>query len=414
MFIRYWNFILIILFSLIGCAFFTNCTGVTNQRNAILGSLTDPSLQLSTDEPDQVEDQPALDQPDEFNYFPYDIQLDTIAYTTCDVPNEFTMKVGSYFSRSGIRLSDYFLKEQETRDNASLKALIKSSTKHVAKPRLIFAKVSKVLTQSFRSSEQFFDIQLEDYIDELISTEAERLQRLDGNPIEAIIKTNPLNPAVLWSRNAKLTLSYKKSRSEKEPSIQRAPDEASRNFYGRIYDVDFREKLKSRYVLNYVRETKRPVETAQPEWNCPEDLQFEIRKHHRQAYNANTFYGEQDANYKARYPSVEAALAADDERHRIPDDEPICPNSNDGGQLLKVVRQILGTDWNINISQGCVSSTDSNVRCYSQEHDSGPITIPVISYRSDCTNYFNPGPSLEERKKSKVCPHLLSICVRAN
>ena len=411
MFTRYQNIILAFIIPLLGSIFFTNCTGVTSQRNAILSSLNDSNLQLSTEEPNQVEEQPELDQPDEFNYFPYDIQLDTIAYTTCGNPDEFTLKVGSYFSRSGARLSDYFLTEKETRDNASLKALIKSSTKHVAKPRLVFARVSKVITQFHRESEQMFDIQLEDYIDELIATGAERLQRLDGNTIEAIIKTNPLNPAALWSRNTKLTLSYKDR--EGEP-IQRAPDEASRNFYGRIYDVDFREKLKDRYVLNNVRESKRPVETPQPGWNCPADLQFEIRKHHKQAYNAQIFYDAQNANYKAQYPSVEAALAAADERHRIPDDEPICPNSNDGGQRLNIVRQILGTDWNINISEGCVSPVHSTVRCYSQEHDPGSAVIPVISYRSDCTNYLSPGSSLEDKKKSKICPHLLSICVREN
>ena len=393
-------FILIITVLLTGTVFFTSCTGVINQRNAILSSLSDANLELDSEEPDQVEEQPELDQPNEFNYFPYDIQLDTIAYTSCDIPNEFTLKVGSYFSRSGVRLSDYFLTEQETRDNASLKELIKSSTKHVAKPRLVFAKVSKVLTQFFKTSDQLFDIQLEDYIDELIATGTERLQRLDGNIIEAIIKSNPLNPAVLWSRSTKLTLSYKNR--EGRP-IQRAPDEASRNFYGRIYDLNFREKLKDRYIINSLTERKRPVETPQPDWNCSADLQFEIRKSHKQAYDAETFYDAQNAAYKERYPNVEAALSAPNEDQRIPEDEPICPNSNDGGNLVNIVRQILGTDWNINISEGCVSPIHSTVRCYSLEHDPGPTVIPVISYQSNCTN-----------TKNKICPHLLSICVRKN
>ena len=400
MFTRYQNIILAFIIPLIGSIFFTSCTGVTSQRNAILSSLNDVNLQLSTEEPNQVEEQPGLDQPDEFNYFPYDIQLDTIAYTTCDNPNDFTLKVGSYFSRSGVRLSDYFLTEQENLDNTALKNLIKSSTKHAARPRLVFAKVSKVLTQFFKASDHLFDIQLEDYIDELIATGAERLQRLDGNMIEAIIKSNPLNPAVLWSRSTKLTLSYKNREGQ---SIQRAPDEASRNFYGRIYDLNFREKLKDRYILNSLTERKRPVETPQPDWNCSADLQFEIRKSHKQAYDAETFYDAQNAAYKAKYTTVEAALAAPDEDQRIPEDEPICPNSNDGGNLVNIARQILGTDWNINISEGCVSPVHSTVRCYSPEHDPGPTVIPVISYQSNCTN-----------TKSKVCPHLLSICIRKN
>ena len=407
MFKYYQNIILAVIIPLIGSLFFINCTGVTSQRNAILSSLSDSNLQLNSEETDQEEEQPELDQPNEFNYFPYDIQLDTIAYTTCHNPDEFTLKTGSYFSRSGARLSDYFLKEKETRDNTSLKELIKSSTKHSAKPRLVFAKVSKVLTQSYRDSNKLFNIQLEDYIDELITTGAERLRRLDGNIIETIIKTNPLNPAVVWSRNAKLTLSY--NDREGKP-IQRAPDEASRNFYGRIYDLRFREKLKDRYILTQVRESKRPVETPQPEWSCPEDLQFEIRKHHQQAYKAQVFYNAQNADYKTRFRSVEAALAASDEALRIPDDEPICPNSNNGGQRLEIVRQVLGTDWNINISQGCVSPVHSTVRCYSPEHDPGPGMISVIAYNRDCNNIIDS----RNRRNSKVCPHQLSICIRNN
>ena len=393
-------FILITTVLLIGTVFFTSCTGVIHQRNAILSSLSDANLELDSEETDQVEEQPELDNVSEFNYFPYDIQLDTIAYTTCENPNDFTLKVGSYFSRSGVRLSDYFLTEQENLDNTALKNLIKSSTKHEVRPRLVFAKVSKVLTQSYKDSEKFFDIYLEDNIDELIATGAERLQRLDGNLIEAIIKTNPLNPAVVWSRNTNLTLSY--NDKEGKP-IQRAPEEAARNFYGRIYDLNFREKLKDRYTLSSITERKRPVETPQPDWNCSTDLQFEIRKSHKQAYDAEAFYDVQNAAYKAKYPNVEAALAASDEDQRIPEDEPICPNSNDGGNLVNIVRQILGTDWNINISEGCVSPVYSTVRCYSPEHDPGPSVIPVISYQSNCTN-----------TKNNICPHLLSICVRKN
>lgn len=412
MFTHYQNIILAFIIPLIGSLFFINCTGVTSQRNAILSSLSDSNLQLNAEETDQVEEQPELDQQDEFNYFPYDIQLDTIAYTTCDRPDEFTLKAGAYFSRSGARLSDYFLKEQERLNDSALKDLIKSSTKHVAKPRLVFARISKVLTQSYKDSNQLFDIQLEDYINELIDTGAERLQRLDGNVIEAIIKTNPLNPAVIWSKNAKLTLSYQNR--EGKP-IQRAPDEASRNFYGRIYDVDFREKLAGRHILRSVTERKRPVETTQPDWNCPEDLQFEIRKHYKRAYSANAFYELQSDDYKAKYPNLESALSASDELARIPDDELICPNSNDGGQRLNIVRQILGTDWNINISQGCVSPSSSSVFCYKNEHDEGPRSISVISYRSDCTNdLYQNSRSHALNQKSKICPHLLSICIREN
>ena len=396
---------------LISLCILKGCAGALSQKAAILNSVATP---VNTSEvPDQQDKQPPVDNPEEFNYFPYDIQLDAMAYTSCEHPHDFTLKTGAYFSRSGLRLSDYFLKEKEKLDNTGLKHLIKSSTKHIARPRLIFAVVSKVIGSSFKDTENHFNFLLHDYIDELVNTGAERLQTLDGNRIEAIYKSNPLNPPLLWTQKSDLVLSYKDGQDQ---AIQRAPDEASRNFYGRIYKLNFREKLPKRYVLSDVTERKRPVETRQPEWKCPEDLQFEIRKSHQRAYKAQAFYDVQSTQYKARFPSLTAALQTQeiDQRTRtplsIPNDEPICINSNDGGSFLRITRRVLGTGWNINISEGCVSPVDSSASCYKLEHDSGPAVIPVVSYDRGCNNIIDK----QNRRNSKICPHQLSICIRNN
>lgn len=392
---------------------FNACSGAASKRAEILRSINSnleiaPSVsekeaEKAIEESATGEEEAKPDDPTEFNYFPYDLQLDTIAYMSCENTNYFSFKAGAYFERSGLRLSEYFLKKISSMSQSALKALIESSTKHQAIPYLSIAHTDNLIHTPKAVQ---FPLRLPRFIEDLISTGNSRLRAPSGEPIEKEISFGSNAGAYASSLNKKwrLVLSYKGGKEGK--TLHQTDGDWGVDIYGRVYNLHFNEilsaSLLSRYVLDSVSEEKKPQAPPQTDWVCPESLRFEIRRHAENAYKAQKCYDTLPANYKKQYPTLAAALNAEDPASRLPPDEPICVSSSNRGTPFTVARTVLGEEWNVNTNKQCISLKSPGGYCYIITEKQKPCSRLVKS-NADCS-----------RNGGHYCPHFLSVCVRKN
>ena len=397
---------------------FNACSGAAFKRAEILRSI---SSNLETaDSPPEVSDEEAEkiliedtqeetesepDDPEEFNYFPYDLQLDTIAYMSCENNNFFTFKAGAYFERSGLRLSEYFLRKTNSMSQGALRQLIESSTKYQAFPYFSFA-TSTNFTSTLTHAQ--FPLRLHRFITDLINTGNTRLRVLsDENNMEARFSygIHAATYAKGLNGNYRLLLSYKGGRENK--TLHKEGGDWGVDVYGRVYEVQLNRKITStnlsRYVLSSVSERKLPENLPQTQWICPSALQFEVRRNENNAFEAQKMYDVQNAQYKKKYPSLSAALNAEDANYRIPPDEPLCSSSSGGGTALAVARAVLGNNWDINANSNrkCISPKDPTDLCYLGLPDRSRNRLAAANQECDAT-------------VGRYCPHFLSICIRKN
>ena len=394
---------------------FNACSGAASKRAEILRSIgTDlevaPPLPPE-EESEQIieenvekEEEAAPDDPTEFNYFPYDLQLDTIAYMSCENPEFFSFKTGSYFERSGLRLSEYFLRKTSSMSQDQLKELIESSTKHRAIP--YFSLTNKIdFTSSAQGALVQFPIRLPRYITDLINAGNSRLRSIDGDPIEAEISfgMNAAAHARLLNKKWRLLLSYKGGKENK--ALHKTGGDWGVDIYGRIYQLSMDEIESapglSRFVISSVSEEKRPQAPRQAGWVCPQSLRFEIRRHPESAYTAQAYYNIQTSEYKERY-TLSQALNAQNPLHKIPPDESICASGSSSGSAYTVARKVLGNEWNINTGRKCISLKSPSIYCYEITRQRREV-YRLADTGADCS-----------RDSSNYCPRFLSICVRKN
>lgn len=394
---------------------FNGCSGAASKRAAILGSTvseleeaetlkeaSDEELEEKIAEETITEEEPEeKDDPKEFNYFPYDIQFDTIAYMSCENNNYFTFKAGSYFSRSGIRLSEYFLSRSSSMSPDKLKELIESSTKHRAVARLSLA--HKVQVTSTLKTNNFLT-NLHRLIDDLVLTGNTRIREVGGDPIEGkIVDGQRAAVYALYLQRGQVQLALTYVGGKNNQTLHKTDGDWGVDFYGRLYALDMDETLESRYAIQSVSEEKRPDTPPQKNWTCPSSLKLEIRRHPKNAFTAQAWYDDQSDTYKRDYPTLSAAFQASDPQFRPPPDEVTCADSSSGGAALDVARAVLGDEWNINISQKCIAPASSSILCYTRIPNRGDVYERLDSGNSDCKN-----------TKTSYCPHFLSICVREN
>ena len=399
--------------------FFKGCSGAASRRAMYLnssksGDLPEAQTPVQKDTLESAtESAPEPDNPEEFNYFPYDLQVDTLAYMACETNNYGTFQVGAFFSMSGLRLSEYFLKKTESLSASALEDLIKSSTKHKASPYLAVSLKNNLL-QIFQPKKAFNDtLRLKDLIPDLIRSGKTRIKEYNEDPIKVEIK----QPSYVLNHNSRdgfqdrlvLALYYKGGKDN--AVLHKTDGVPGKDIYGRIYSLDFEDlnmvsndDSNDRYALSAVSEKKLPTAPAQKEWTCPDSLVLEIRRHAKNAFNPQEWfiYRSQDANYRTRYRSLEQAQGAEDPTHRPPPNESVCENSDQGGVALKVVRAVLGNDWNINMGTKCISPRNSSKPCYHMSTQRN-VQDRLDTNRDSCNN-----------NNIKYCPRFLSICVRKN
>ncbi len=396
---------------------FNACSGAASKRAEILRSigtglevappLPEEESEKIIEESAEAEDEAEPDDPTEFNYFPYDLQLDTIAYMGCENASFFSFKAGAYFERSGLRLSEYFLRKKSSMSQGALKELIESSTKHQAIPYLSIAhSVNLTSVPRTQTSIVQFPIRLPRYITDLINAGNTRMRNIGGDPIEAEISygINSIVYARELNKKWRLLLSYKGGKENK--TLHKTDGDWGVDVYGRVYRLSMNEiksaHLLGRHVINSVSEEKRPQAPPQPGWACPASLRFEIRRHPDNAFKAQKFYDIQTSNYKKLYPTLQSALNAEDSAHRIPPDEPICVSGSSGGSAYTVAGKVLGNDWNINTSKKCISLKSPSNYCYEITRINKP-RFRLAKADSNC-----------EADGNNYCPQFLSICVRKN
>ena len=385
-----------------------SCSGAAYRRQAILGSSGNiPVADLDLGDPEENTEvieisgeqipQPEPDNPEEFNYFPYDLQLDTIAYMSCNTKYFFSFKAGAYFERSGVRLSEYFLREQKKGLSSSeMTNLIKSSTKYQAYAQVHFSHrddFTRIYT--FGNYRNNFLLRLDRMIPDLISSGPRRVNQFENEPISFSLRGPDAGgasqiPNILIRNPFRFVLSYSNGKfiyhKSDEPDI-------GRDIYGRTYELEF-EKVRSagRYVLDSVEETRRPMDNPppQPGWNCPDELKLEIKRHTDYAYK--------------RQDEKQFLESNNWKIDRLRNDEDLCPNSSSGGAALAIVQKVLGTkDWNINIGRRCISLKDTDQLCYVHHLGQNQPTYDRVDFSQDCTN-----------SPLNYCPHFVSICTRNN
>ncbi len=338
------------------------------------------------DKPDE-EPPPPPDKPSEFNYFPYDLQMDTLGYMGCPSANEFfTFKMGSYFSKSGMRLSEYFLRQKNKLSSTRLKELIKTSTKYQAAPQIHLSSKSNFLNKFKEAS---FGFKLNNFIDDMIEQSPRRIGAIRGDPIEARTFISSFDPKHDRYKKTLLILSYR------GPSgiYHKTKGEKGVDIYGRLYDLDYESVSESRYVLSSVEEEKLPEGgPSQPDWTCPDKLKLQIRRHPRRIWKKASF---------------EAYLQSRNMEHQnIPSqDEQVCEDSNNGGSALLVAQALLGDDFNININDKCISPKNTSYSCYRRESQNN------WRYRMADRDSTNCG---QDEYGLDFCPQYLSICIRNN
>ncbi len=392
--------------------FFNTCSGAASRKAEILRSLNSnletapaPKPPKSVEEAEEIinnddnateeEAEPPPKDPKAFTYFPYDLSLDTIALMTCENPALFTFKAGAYFERSGLRLSEYFLRKKL--DASDLKTLIESSTTSRAMPLFFLRHKINIFSGGYSIA---FNIRLWRHLDELITQGPSRLREIEGEPISAEIHLDPSKQAsyiMLLNKSMQLGIFYW---GHSNKIIHKTNGDKGVDFYGRMYKVAVQDRGNNRYHLNSISEKKLPSAPAQKEWNCPEDLRFEIRRHPERAWSAQKRYEQnlQTAGYKDKYPTLESALNAEDSNHRVQPDEALCPTSNAKGAALTVAKKVLGDAWHINIDRKCISLKTNSSVCYN-------TPFLRLGRSSSCAN---------TRNGFDYCPQYLSICVRKN
>ena len=397
---------------------FNACSGAASKRAEILRSIgtgLEVAPPIAEDEAEKIiedsaeaETEAEPDDPAEFNFFPYDLQLDTIAYMSCENTSFFTFKAGAYFEKSGLRLSEYFLQRKSSMSQSELKELIESSTKSQAIPYFSIAHITNLTSvPTTQASIVQFPVRLPRFITDLINTGNTRMRAISGESIEAEISygLNALIYARELNKRWRLVLSYKGGRENK--TLHKTDGDWGVDIYGRVYKLSMDEiksaHLLGRHVINSVSEEKRPQAPPQTEWACPGSLRFEIRRHSDNAYSAQKFYDIQDSKYKKDYPTLASALNADDSAHRISPDEPICVSSgSSSGAAYTVARTVLGSDWNINTNNKCISLKSPSNYCYEITRQN-KLDFRLAAADSNC-----------EARGANYCPHFLSICVRKN
>ena len=426
----------IIVLCFFSLCLFNACGGAAAHRAAILSQqgqgggvpVAPPEkndTKLATAGGSSTETAPKPDDPAEFNYFPYDLQVDTIAWLACTTNNYPHIQAGAYFSRSGLRLSEYFLKQiKGGKSNKDMETLIKSSTKHKAQPYLAVNYKNKLL--SFIKPSVAFNggLSLSDLIPDLISNDKTRVMEYNGDPISAHIKNTRwmLNDNYRAGFEDELVLALYYKGGKNNAMLHQTGGVAGKNIYGRTYklgleDLDIADANDSadRYALTSVKETKLPVAPVQAEWSCPESLRLQIRRHPSNAYKASEWYAAQNAGYKEKYKNVAEALSASDPALRALPSELTCANSENGGAKLEVARAVLGNKkkWNINIGEKCISPNNSRIPCYwmstqASYSDRLELRADQLKGNKACS------VSWDKVGITKHCPRYLSICFRNN
>ena len=421
--------------------FLIGCAGASSLKSQLLNSLGEvlPEEQSDEEIAEQIKENtettppPPPDDPDDNNKFPYDLQIDTIAYLPSQTKSHPHFIAGAFFSRSGLRLSEHYLRAGEDMSNSDLEAYIKTSTKHLAMP--FFGVHMKNNLRTELAPKKGFNgvIRLYRLIKDLVESKANRIREFENDSIavswtstKSSTDTPPYPGSIyaecfkpggqhIWCNNFQwvFALTYAKDTNKDTPLYHKTDAEVGVDIYGRVYEAEFlraKNGNNSAFVLSSISEQKLPDKVPQNDWVCPDFFRLEVRRHSQNAYTEKKFYDWNSAhtpNYKKNYPTIEEAKNAEDEKLRPLASELLCADSASQDTKYQVVRKILGDQWNINISDKCISPKSAEQR--------------LAFYRATQQNYpsrfaFGEDDCLTQGDNfaTKLCPEYFSLCLRKN
>lgn len=337
-------------------------------------------MECDVENGEDCEDDEYVDELD----MPYDILMDTVSYLTCDSGNlpddTFAFKIEA-LREGGIRLRMKFGQMAESK--------IKQYPYHRVYPTLIPIPprwwIHPSSTIRYPVSGRFGSlpsIELEDYLDIFLERGEDFTSRFGRDHIQLGWKAN-LNLQYglqsLIERSYLLVSFYHTSRGTSLLGY-RDPDNDRETTHGRYYRIDLREE-EQHYTLSDVTERypvgRRHLSQKENSWSC--GLRFNVMRNDNHRYIG----GGQPA-------------------------EPGCEDNDDGSAIYRLVRQVLGDDWNINSEVRCVSLKSRRKSCYVYTENIHRGTENINNGKgrvdhSDCT-----GTDI-----LRLCPHYLSICTRA-
>ena len=376
----------------------------------------------------------------DIGFFPYDIKFDTIAYLPCESSGFRVLRTGAYFSRSGVRLSDYYLNKYNSKNIDQMSPILQKShyfkTYPIARIDERNTDLKDVMT-SLKSADKLSHFKLERYHRDIIRTGRKRLLTLNNSPLkEEFSFSSTFDSRALFSDSTdkwNLVLYYR----TQDNKVAWKPKDSTSNplldFHGRVYSLGVdnlshvHSELDARYALTSITETKPLDSSINNDWSCPESLRLEVRRHPDFAYKKHLAYqalksrGSQTIKKKNESQLISAGYLFSDEN--------LCENSSQGGNKLSIARAVLGDDWNINIGKKCISPKNSSKRCYPNlgtaneqvdrlmnTNHSSELCSPNKGHSNNYQgNAFKDiDPANQNIIRTFACPYFLSICVRTD
>ena len=317
---------------------------------------------------------------------PYDILIDTASYLTCDSRNlpddTFAFKMEA-LREGGVRLRMKFGQMDEDKIkqhpySRSYPALIPIRPQWWVHPS---SEVQFPVKGRFGSMPS---IELADYLDTFLEKGEDFTNSFGRDHIQLGWQAN-LNLGYslqnLFEISYLLVSFYHTSRGSSLLGY-RDLDNERESTHGRYYRIDLKEE-ELQYTLSDITERyplgRRQQTQKENSWSC--GLRFKVRRHDDHRY-------------------IDGGQPA----------EPGCEDNDDGSAIYRLVRQVLGEDWNIDPTPGvrCISLKSRRKSCYVHTDNvhSGSANVNSGKGRvdhSDCVR----------NNILRLCPHYLSICTRA-
>lgn len=311
---------------------------------------------------------------------PYDMLMDTVSYLTCDSRNlpddTFAFKVEA-LREGGVRLRAKFgqMEENEIKQypyHRSYPALIPIPPRWWVHPS---TEVQYPVPGRFGALPS---IELEDYLDDFLENGKIFKKEFGRDHIQLGWKAN-LN--LRYSLQSLLEASYllvSFYHAGRGSSLlgYRDLDGDRETTHGRYYRVDLSEE-EQQYTLSDITERYEFRTEKENSWSC--GLRFKVRRHDDHRYVG----GGQPA-------------------------EPGCEDNDDGSAIYRLVRQVLGDDWNIDPEEYCVSLKNRRKSCYRYTENIHQGTRNINNGKGRVDHFDCTGTDI-----LRLCPHYLSICTRA-
>lgn len=319
---------------------------------------------------------------------PYDIQMDTASYLTCDsrdLPDDtfiFKFEALRGGESGGVRLRPKF-RNMEKNEIKRYPYYRSYPVLLPIPPRWWVSPLSNIQNPVQSRLLSLPSVELEGYLDDFLANGKSFTNNFGRDIIQLGWSANASvgNHALASSlhtlfENSYLLVSYRHTGRGSSLLGYRDSDNSRETTHGRYYRIDMEEEEQN-YTLDRITERyPRVGGSREVGWSC--GLKFKVRRHDNHRYLGESLSEERS-----------------------------CENNDDGSKIYEIARQVLGDDWNINPGERCISLRSHRKSCYRftrnpQQINDGNRGKGRVDHSGDCDGSQITG----------LCPHYLSICTR--